>query len=125
MKRIFVVDDNLTNLLMAKNALASHYEVLTMPSAMKLFSLLKKITPDLILLDIKMPDIDGFEALRTLKSNLLYADIPVIFLTGSTDADIEARGFELGVIDFITKPFSPPALLNSVKTHLNTDDRDS
>ena len=122
MKTIFVVDDNLTNLLTAKNALASYYQVFTMSSAMKMIELLKKITPDLILLDIKMPEMDGFEALACLKSNPSHADIPVIFLTSTTDAAIEARGFELGVIDFITKPFSPPVLLNRIKTHLDIDD---
>jgi len=122
MKKIFVVDDNLTNLLTAKNALENYYQVYTMSSAMKMLDLLKKITPDLILLDIKMPEMDGFEALLYLKSSPLYAAIPVIFLTSNTDAAIEARGFELGVIDYISKPFSPPVLLNRIKTHLDIDE---
>jgi len=122
MKKIFVVDDNLTNLLTAKNALSNHYQVFTMSSAMKMLELFKKITPDLILLDIKMPEMDGFEALACLKSNSSYSDIPVIFLTSNTDAAIEAKGFELGVIDFIAKPFSPPVLLNHIKTHLDIDE---
>jgi len=122
MKKIFVVDDNLTNLLTAKNALTNHYQVYTMSSAIKMIDLLKKVIPDLILLDIRMPDMDGFEALASLKSNSLYADIPVIFLTGNTDAAIEARGFELGVIDYISKPFSPSVLLNRIKTHLDIDE---
>jgi len=122
MKKIFVVDDNLTNLLMAKNALINHYQIFTMPSAMKMIELIKKITPDLILLDIKMPEMDGFETLAYLKSNSSYSDIPVIFLTGGADAAIEAQGFELGVIDFITKPFSPTVLLNRIKTHLDIDE---
>jgi len=122
MKKIFVVDDNLTNLLTAKNALASHYQVFTMSSAIKMIELLNKITPDMILLDIKMPEMDGFEALACLKSNYSYSNIPVIFLTSNTDVTIEARGFELGVIDFITKPFSPPVLLNRIKTHLDIDE---
>jgi len=107
---------------MAKNTLKDHYQVFTMSSAMKMLALLEKITPDLILLDIKMPEIDGFEALLCLKTNPLYADIPVIFLTSNTDAATEARGFELGVVDFITKPFSPPVLLNLIKTHLDIDE---
>jgi putative two-component system response regulator len=89
---------------------------------MKMIELIKKITPDLILLDIKMPEMDGFETLAYLKSNSSYSDIPVIFLTGGTDAAIEAKGFELGVIDFITKPFSPPVLLDRIKTHLDIDE---
>jgi len=122
MKTIFVVDDNDTNLSMAKNALEDHYRVLTMPSAEKMFNLLEKITPNLILLDIEMPEMDGFEALLYLKSGALYADIPVIFLTGYSDDTIEARGFEMGVIDFITKPFSKLVLINRLKTHLDIDD---
>jgi putative two-component system response regulator len=122
MKTIFTVDDSDTNLSTAKKALENNYCVFTMPSAEKMFSLLKKIVPDLILLDIEMPVMDGFEALDCLKSNPLYRDIPVIFLTGFTDAIIEARGFEQGVVDFITKPFSQPVLLNRIKTHLDIDE---
>ncbi|MDR0301856.1 MAG: response regulator [Treponema sp.] len=122
MKTIFIVDDSFTNLVTAKSTLESSYQVVTMSSAGKMISLLEKITPDLILLDIEMPEMDGFEALLYLKSNSLYADIPVIFLTSRTDVDIETRGFEQGVVDFITKPFSPPVLLNRLKTHLSIDE---
>jgi len=122
MKTIFVVDDNDINLSMAKHALETHYRILTIPSAEKMFTLLKKITPDLILLDIEMPEMDGFEALLCIKSIPLYSEIPIIFLTGYTDDSVEARGFELGVIDFITKPFSPLVLLNRIKTHLNINE---
>jgi len=121
-KTIFVVDDNDTNLSKAKTALKEQYRVMTMPSAAKMFSLLEKKTPDLILLDIEMPEINGFEALSLLKSNPSFADIPVIFLTGMTDASVEVRGFQLGVVDFITKPFSEPVLVNRIKTHLNIDE---
>jgi len=122
MKTVFVVDDSDTNLSMAKNVLEKNYRVLTIPSAEKMFKLLEKITPDLILLDIEMPEMDGFEALLYLKSSPLYRNIPVIFLTGYSDYTVEVRGFEMGVIDFITKPFSPLVLLNRIKTHLNIDD---
>ena len=121
-KTIFVVDDNDTNLTMAKSALSKQYRVMTLPSAAKMFTLLERIKPDLILLDIEMPEMDGFSALKQLKSNAVYADIPVIFLTGMTDDVMEVRGFELGVIDFITKPFSEPVLMNRIKTHLDIDD---
>ena len=121
-KTIFVVDDNDTNLSVAKDALKDQYRVMTMPSAAKMFALIGKVNPDLILLDIEMPDMDGFEALVLLKDNPLLADIPVIFLTSMTDSAVEVRGFQLGVIDFITKPFSEPVLLNRIKTHLNIDE---
>jgi putative two-component system response regulator len=121
-KTIFVVDDNNTNLTMAEEALEKQYQVMTMPSAEKMFALLENVTPDLILLDIAMPEMDGFEALRLLKSNDSFAHIPVIFLTSHIDIDAEIQGFELGVIDFIVKPFSAPVLLNRIKTHLSIDD---
>ncbi|GBU26750.1 two-component system response regulator [Treponema sp. R8-4-B8] len=122
MKTIFAVDDSDTNLSLVKKTLENHYRIFTMPSAVKMFSLLEKITPDLILLDIEMPDTDGSEALQVLKSNPLYADIPVIFLTSYSDDEIEASGFELGVVDFVTKPFSSHVLLNRIKTHLDIDE---
>ena len=120
-KTIFVVDDNDINLAVAEAVLEEHYRVMTLPSAAKMFTLLEKITPDLILLDIEMPEMDGFEALHLLKAGEKHANIPVIFLTGMTDASVEARGFQLGVVDFIGKPFSAPVLLNRIKTHLDID----
>jgi len=120
-KTIFVVDDNDLNLSMAKEALKEQYRVMTMPSAAKMFTLLEKITPDLILLDIEMPEIDGFEALQRLKTDDAFSPIPVIFLTGMIDAAVEVRGFQMGVIDFIAKPFSAPVLINRIKTHLDID----
>jgi putative two-component system response regulator len=76
----------------------------------------------LILLDIQMPEMNGIEAMQKLKSDYRFDDIPVIFLTGWIDSDIEARGFELGAVDFIPKPFSVGVLLNRVKSHLDIDD---
>jgi len=121
MKTIFVVDDSDTNLSMAESALEDNYRVMTMPSAAKMFDLLDKIIPDLILLDIEMPEMNGFTALEKLKSVDLWSGIPIMFLTAHTDAEIEVRGFELGAVDFITKPFSTPVLLNRIKTHLDID----
>jgi len=106
---------------MAEAVLEDQYRVMTMPSAEKMFSLLEKVTPDLILLDIEMPEMDGFDALKILKSESLWVDIPVMFLTGRNDAEVEARGFEMGAVDFITKPFSAPVLLNRIKTHLGIE----
>ena len=121
LRTVFIVDDNETNLIVARESLIEHYRVMTLPSAAKMFSLLEKIIPDLILLDIKMPEIDGFEALHRLKNTVAYADIPVIFLTNISDASVEAKGFQLGVVDFVTKPFSAPVLLNRIKTHMDID----
>jgi putative two-component system response regulator len=121
MKIIFAVDDSDTNLSMAEKALEDQYDVMTMPSAAKMFRPLEKITPDLILLDIEMPEMSGFEALQLLKANEQWADIPVMFLTGRTDAVVEVHGFELGAVDFVAKPFSAPVLQNRIKTHLDID----
>jgi putative two-component system response regulator len=121
LKTIFVVDDSDTNLSMAEAVLEDQYRVMTMPSAQKMFTLLEKVIPDLILLDIEMPEMDGFDALSRLKSDSSWIIIPVMFLTGRNDAEVEARGFEMGAIDFITKPFSAPVLLNRIKTHLDID----
>lgn len=121
-KTIFVVDDNLTNLAVAEKALEEQYLVITLSSAAKMFTALEKITPDLILLDITMPDTSGFEAIKRLKARDIYAEIPVIFLTGLTDAETEAAGIDLGAMDFIVKPFSEPVLLNRIKNHLQIDE---
>jgi len=119
---IFIVDDVETNLTVAEDALAKQYRVIALSSAARMFDALKKFKPDMILLDVEMPDMDGFEAMKILKSNDLYADIPVIFLTGLSDADSEAYGIELGAVDFIMKPFTEPVLLNRIKKHLNIDE---
>jgi putative two-component system response regulator len=121
-KIIFIVDDSDTNLSMAETVLEDQYTVMTVPSAEKMFLLLGKIYPDLILLDIEMPEMDGFEALKILKSSHKWVDIPVIFLTGRNDPAVEVQGFQIGAIDFITKPFSAPVLLNRIRTHLNIDE---
>jgi putative two-component system response regulator len=116
------VDDNDTNLLVAEDALEKEYDVVTMSSAAMMFELLEKITPDLILLDIKMPVMNGIEALERLKSIKSYASIPVILLTSLANPSVEAQGFELGAIDFISKPFSAPVLLHRIKTHLDINE---
>jgi putative two-component system response regulator len=119
MKIVFAVDDKNINLFNAKQALTGHYRVFTMPSAEKMFTLLEKITPDLILLDIKMPEMDGFTAIEKLKENEVTAKIPVMFLTASIEESVKTRGFELGAVDFITKPFTTSDLLDRITVYLN------
>ncbi|MCL2575055.1 MAG: response regulator [Defluviitaleaceae bacterium] len=121
MKIIFIVDDSDTNLMWAKNALEGAYKTYALPSAERMFKLLQKITPDLILLDVDMPQMDGYEALMTLKADARLKDIPVIFLTARSDSASEIRGFEMGALDFISKPFSPPVLLKRIETHIEQD----
>ena len=119
---IFIVDDNETNLTMAEEVLMEKYRVVALSSAAKMFKALDKFKPDLILLDVEMPDMNGFEAMKKLKDIEMYADIPVIFLTGLSDATSEAYGIELGAVDFIMKPFTEPVLLNRIKKHLDIDE---
>lgn len=121
-KTVFVVDDNDINLTKANEALMDDYRVMTLPSAARMFAFIEKLKPDVILLDIEMPEMDGFEALEKLKAMKEYKDIPVIFLTSMTDPKMEVRGFELGAVDFILKPFTKPVLLNRIKTHLDIDE---
>jgi len=122
MKTIFAVDDSETNRIKAKSALDKNYAVFALPSAEKMFKLLDKVTPDLILLDIDMPEMNGFQAMEALKSHPRHNTIPVIFLTAKKDSIDEIRGFEMGVIDFISKPFSPPVLIRRIQTHLEIDE---
>jgi len=121
MKTVFVVDDSDTCLSKAEEVLENQYYVITLPSAAKMFAMLDKVMPDLILLDISMPEMDGHTALGLLKNNPKTANIPVIFLTGQADALVEARSFDSGVIDFVVKPFSSLVLLNRIKMHLDMD----
>lgn len=115
---IILVDDNVTNLTVGINSLNDIYDVFTAPSGAKLFSILEKVLPDLILLDIEMPEMDGYEVIQILKSDNKTASIPVIFLTSKIDPVSEVKGLDLGAVDYITKPFSPQLLLKRVGLHL-------
>ena len=115
---IAIVDDNVTNLNIARAILREHYEIYSLPSAKALFEFLNKITPDLILLDIEMPGMDGYEAIKILKGNDHLSQIPVIFLTSHNDEGSELEGLSLGAIDYVTKPFSAALLLRRINNHL-------
>jgi len=117
-KLVILVDDNLANLKIGNNFLEEKYTVATAPSAAKMFSLLKNNTPAIILLDIDMPEMDGYEAIKILKSNPETKDIPVIFLTAKNESENELEGLSLGAIDYITKPFNPALLLKRIEVHL-------
>ena len=123
LKKIIMADDDMTNLNIAKNALIDRYDVFTVPSAKKLFQILEKVTPDLILLDIEMPEMNGYEAIEKLKSSESTSDIPVIFLTGNIDPESELKGLSMGAIDYIAKPFSFPLLSKRVEVHLLVEDQ--
>jgi adenylate cyclase len=103
---VILVDDNLANLKIGNNYLEEKYTVATAPSAAKMFSLLKNNTPAIIILDIDMPEMNGYEAIKILKSNPETKNIPVIFLTAKTESDDELEGLSLGAVDYITKPYN-------------------
>jgi len=117
-KLVILVDDNLANLKIGNNFLEEKYTVATAPSAAKMFGLLKNNTPAIILLDIDMPEMDGYEAIKILKSNPETKNIPVIFLTAKNESEDELEGLSLGAIDYITKPFNPALLLKRIEVHL-------
>ncbi|MDR2087893.1 MAG: response regulator [Clostridiales Family XIII bacterium] len=117
-KKILLVDDNPVNLKLARNTLMDLYDVFTVPSAEKLFVFLERTLPDMILLDVLMPGIDGYEAMQRLMRDDRTKQIPVIFLTSKTDTGSEMEGLSLGAVDYITKPFVPQLLLKRVETHM-------
>jgi len=117
-KKIIIVDDNAANLSVGRNLLKAYYEVYPAPSAAKLFDILEKIIPDLILLDVNMPEMNGYEAIKVLKADHRFASIPVIFLTAKNDEESEMEGFDLGAADYVTKPFSGPLLLRRIASQL-------
>ncbi len=116
---VLVVDDTPDNLALMSGLLKDQYKVKIANNGERALKVsLTGPPPDLILLDIMMPVMDGYETCRHLKSTPETRDIPVIFLTAKAEVEDEARGFELGAVDYITKPVSPPIVLARVKTHL-------
>lgn len=116
---ILVVDDTPENLMLMTSLLKSHYRVKAANNGKRALDIAQTTpAPDLILLDIMMPDMDGYEVCRTLKSNPQTQDIPVIFLTARSTPEDEQKGLEYGAVDYIIKPISPPIVLSRVRTHL-------
>jgi putative two-component system response regulator len=113
----------MANLSIAKNMLKTSYRVSTVPSAEQLFNLLADLTPDIILLDVEMPVMDGYHTMKKLKSVSDWAEIPVIFLTAQADESSEMTGLSLGAVDYVLKPFSAPLLLKRIENHLFIDEQ--
>lgn len=117
--RVLAVDDERQHLNIISELLSDDYKVLAAKGGGKALEIANSDTPpDLILLDVVMPDMDGYQVCKKLKENERTRDIPVIFLTVKSDANDEAYGFSLGAVDYIAKPFSPPIVRARVKTHL-------
>jgi putative two-component system response regulator len=122
-KKILAADGNPENLSTIMNTLKDLYEVFPCPCAAKMFELLEQVKPDLILLDVKMPDMDGFEAIKKLKSDERFKEAPVIFLSAAGDEKSETEGLKLGAVEYIHKPFVTPLLLQRIKIHLSMSEQ--
>ena len=117
-KQILVVDDNISSLKQIGAQLTSHYDVSLAKSGALALQICKKEKPDLILLDIEMPEMDGFETIKQLKEDPELHPIPVIFLTGNRDTATEIRALQSGAMDFITKPANRDILFHRLELHL-------
>lgn len=119
---ILVVDDDRTNLMFAQKILGAEYKVAAANSGVAAFRYLENHRPDLILLDLNMPEMDGIEAIERLKQTEQYRTIPVIFLTADRSAETETRCFQAGAVDFVGKPFAPEVLLSRVHKTLELEE---
>lgn len=115
---VLAVDDTLANIDVVKGVLSDEYLVQAAVHGKMALKIIEKQKPDLILLDIMMPEMDGYEVCKALKSQDDTKDIPVIFLTAKSQEEDETKGLALGAVDYITKPISPPILKERVKNHL-------
>ncbi len=116
--RILVVDDDPFNLKILGNLLHTYYDVLVAPSGERALEIATSAKPDLILLDVLMPGMDGSDVLARLRENPVTRDIPVIFTTGLDSAEDEEKSLKLGAVDFITKPYRAPIVLERVRIQL-------
>jgi putative two-component system response regulator len=116
---ILAVDDEASNLQLLRQILQDHYRLLFAKDGARALELANKEKPDLVLLDVMMPGMSGYEVCAALKANPLTAPIPVIFVTALSDTADELEGFEAGAVDYITKPVSPPVVRARVRTHLS------
>lgn len=118
-KKILIVDDEATNLQLLKGILEHDYQLSFAKNGKKALELAAAQLPDLILLDIMMPELTGYEVLSELKRNVNTRHIPVIFVTAMSDVEDESNGLNLGAVDYITKPVNPAIVKSRVKTHLS------
>lgn len=116
--KILVVDDTPENLKLLQGLLKEEYKIFAVPNGEIALSIAKSQQPDLILLDVMMPDIDGYQVCTKLKSNNSTKEIPIIFITAKTETIDEVKGFEVGGVDYITKPINPKIVLARIKAQL-------
>ena len=116
---ILIVDDQPNNLKVLASVLGRKYILSAAPNGESALKILKRIKPDLILLDVMMSEMNGFETCRKIKSNHQTKEIPVIFLTAKTEIEDVIQGFDLEAVDYVSKPFIPKEILAKVENHLN------
>ncbi len=121
-KRILVVDDSATNLKVVESVLKDHYKLTLVKSGMQALKYLENNSVDLILLDLMMPELDGFETYERIMELPHNNDVSVVFLTADTDVQREIKGLEMGAVDFIRKPFVPAVMLNRIDRILRLDE---
>lgn len=117
-QRILLVDDEATNLHILRSLLQDDYQLLFAKNGQRALELTRQEKPDLILLDVMMPDLTGFDVCKTLKEDEATKHIPIIFVTALADEADETQGFEIGCVDYISKPINPSIVRARVKTHL-------
>lgn len=121
---ILLVDDIAENIDVLREILKHEYKLKVATGGQKALEIVAKGNrPDLILLDVMMPNVDGYQVCEALKSNYETSQIPIIFVTAKGEVADEKKGFDLGAVDYITKPISPPRLLRRVRNHLNLYDQ--
>ena len=120
-RKIILVDDINFHLMATRERLKKYYEVYPAQSVTILFNILENMRPDLILLDINMPDVDGYEVIKQLKADERYNEIPVIYLTSKNDKASALKGLELGAVDFVKKPYAVDDLIECIEYHLNPE----
>ena len=122
-KRVLIVDDVPQNLHVLMNTLKNDYAILVATDGQKALNIVNESNIDIILLDIMMPDMDGFEVCKRLKENNTTKDIPVIFVSALDDTEAILKGFELGGVDYVSKPFDVSEVQSRVKTHLMLNEK--
>jgi len=120
---ILIVDDEPINIRILSAALQSEYDVTPAYNGFDAIRLMKELHPDLIILDVMMPNLNGFEVCSIIKSDQDFAEIPVIFLTAMDSAEAETQGLELGGIDYLTKPVNSDLLRLRVRNHIQLKER--